>query len=197
MSLPNPSIMDTRRHQMFPVLEPMEIERVRRFGKVRSYGTGEALAKVGEKGHGLTVILAGTADITQHDESGRRDLIVTYGAGAFMGELAQLAGRPALVDAYAQTVVDALIIPPEQLRALLIAEAELGERIMRALILRRVGLLERGAGGPVIVGRAENGDVLRLQSFLGSRVRPAGVLREYLSEAPALVGLGGGHANSQ
>src|SRR4029077_2691552 len=60
MSLPNPSIMDTRRHQMVPVLEPMEIERVRRFGKVRSYGTGEALAKVGEKGHGLTVILAGT-----------------------------------------------------------------------------------------------------------------------------------------
>jgi CRP-like cAMP-binding protein len=161
--------MDTRRHQMFPVLEPMEIERVRRFGKIRSYGAGEALAKVGEKGHGLTVILAGTVDITQHDESGRRDPIVTYGSGAFMGELAQLAGRPALVDAYAQTAVDALIIPPEQLRALLIAEAELGERIMRALILRRVGLLERGRG-PVIVGRAENGDVLRLQSFLRRNV---------------------------
>src|ERR1700720_396605 len=172
MSLPNPSIMDTRRHQMFPVLEPMEIERVRRFGKVRSYGAGEALAKVGEKGHGLTVILAGTVDVTQHDESGRRDPIVTHGSGAFMGELAQLAGRPALVDAYAQTAVDALIIPPEQLRALLIAEAELGERIMRALILRRVGLLERGAGGPVIVGRAENGDVLRLRSFLRRNGHP-------------------------
>jgi thioredoxin reductase (NADPH) len=45
--------------------------------------------------------------------------------------------------------VEALTIPPDQLRALLIAEAELGERIMRALILRRVGLLEKGAGGPV------------------------------------------------
>jgi thioredoxin reductase (NADPH) len=188
MSLPNPSIMDTRRHQMFPVLEPMEIERVRRFGKVRSYGTGEALAKVGEKGHGLTVILAGTVDITQHDESGRRDLIVTYGPGAFMGELAQLAGRPALVDAYAQTAVDALIIPPEQLRALLIAEAELGERIMRALILRRVGLLERGAGGPVIVGRAENGDVLRLQSFLQRNGHPRQTLNpESDPEAKALI----------
>ena len=188
MSLPNPSIMDTRRHQMFPVLEPMEIERVRRFGKVRSYGTGEALAKVGEKGHGLTVILAGTVDITQHDASGRRDLIVTYGAGAFMGELAQLAGRPALVDAYAQTAVDALIIPPEQLRALLIAEAELGERIMRALILRRVGLLERGAGGPVIVGRAENGDVLRLQSFLQRNGHPRQTLNpESDPEAKALI----------
>ena len=52
-----------------------------------------------------------------------------------MGGLAQLAGRPALVDAYAKEPVEALIIPPDQLRALLIAEAELGERIMRALKL--------------------------------------------------------------
>ena len=64
--------------------------------------------------------------------------------------------------------VEALIISPERLRALLVAEAELGERIMRALILRRVGLLETGAGGPVIIGRAENGDVLRLEGFLAA-----------------------------
>jgi thioredoxin reductase (NADPH) len=44
---------------MFPVLEPQEIERVRRFGKVRSYGAGEALAKVGDMGHGLIIILSG------------------------------------------------------------------------------------------------------------------------------------------
>ena len=62
--------------------------------------------------------------------------------------------------------VEALVIPPERLRALLIAEAELGERIMRALILRRVGLLESGVGGPVIVGRKDSGDVLRLDGFL-------------------------------
>jgi thioredoxin reductase (NADPH) len=98
---------------------------------------GEALAKVGEVGHGLTIILAGKVDITQHDESGRREPIITHGPGGFMGELAQLAGRPALVDAYAQGPVEALIVPPERLRALLVAEAEIGERIMRALILRR------------------------------------------------------------
>ena len=75
----------------------------------------------------------------------------TYGPGAFLGELAQLAGRPALVNATARGPVEALIIPPDQLRSLLVAEAELGERIMRALILRRIGLMETGAGGPVIV----------------------------------------------
>jgi thioredoxin reductase (NADPH) len=188
MSVPTQSIIDTRRHQMFPVLEPSEIERVRRFGKVRSYGASEALAQVGHVGHGLTIILAGQVDITQHDESGRRTPIVTYGPGSFMGELAQLAGRPALVDAHAQGPVEGLIIPPDQLRALLIAEAELGERIMRALILRRVGLLETGAGGPVIVGRAENGDVLRLEGFLRRNGHPHQRLNpETDPEAKALI----------
>jgi thioredoxin reductase (NADPH) len=89
-----------------------------------------------------------------------------------MGELAQLANRPALVDAYAREPVEALIIPQERLQALLIAEADLGERIMRAMILRRVGLLETGAGGPVIVGRAEDGNVLRLEGFLRRNAHP-------------------------
>jgi thioredoxin reductase (NADPH) len=105
-----------------------------------------------------------------------------------MGELAQLAGRPALVDAYAQEPVEALIIPPDRLRALLIAEAELGERIMRALILRRVGLLEMGTVGPVIVGRAENGDVLRLEGFLRRNAHPHQILNpDSDPEAKALV----------
>src|SRR5439155_19130883 len=114
--------------------------------------------------------------------------IVSYGVGAFMGELAQLAGRPTLVDAHATEPVEALIIPPDKLRALLIAEAELGERIMRALILRRVGLLQTGAGGPVIVGRAENGDVLRLQGFLRRNGHPHTQLDpETDAEAKALI----------
>src|SRR5215510_13102104 len=105
-----------------------------------------------------------------------------------MGELAQLAGRPALVDAHAQDEVEALIIPPEELRALLIAEAELGERVMRALILRRVGLLETGAGGPVIVGRPQNGDVLRLEGFLRRNGHPYQRLNpETDAEAKALI----------
>ncbi len=157
---------------MFPVLEPSEIERVRRFGVVRSYAAGKPLAKVGEVGEGLVIILAGKVDITQHDQLGRRTPIVTHGPGAFMGELGQLAGRRALVDAHALEPVEALVIPPDRLRALLIADAELGERIMRALILRRVGLLEAGAGGPVIVGRAESGDVLRLEGFLARNGHP-------------------------
>ncbi len=188
MSSATPSVMDTRRDQMFPTLQPFEIERVRRFGKGRSFGVGEPLVKVGDVGRGFGIILAGQVEVTRYDTLGRRVQIVVHGAGAFLGELAQLAGRPALVDACAREPVEALMIPPDQLRALLVAEAELGERIMRALILRRVGLLETGAGGPVILGRAENGDVLRLQGFLRRNGHPHQRLDPEIDpEAKALV----------
>jgi thioredoxin reductase (NADPH) len=166
MTEPEQTILATRGAQMFPTLTEAEIARLRRFGAPRAFAKSEALARVGEPGHGLTLILSGDVEISQHDESGLRTPIVTHGRGSFMGELAQLSGRPSLVDAYALSDGEALAIPPERLRALLIAEAELGERIMRALILRRVGLIETGGGGPVIVGRAHDGDVLRLVNFL-------------------------------
>src|SRR5580700_7889865 len=188
MAAPIQSVIETRRHQMFPTLERAEIERVRRFGALRRYAAGEALAQVGQVGAGLSIVLAGKVEISRHDESGHRKLIVTHGVGEFMGELAQLAGRPVLVDAYALEPVEALVIPPDRLRALLVAEAELGERIMRALILRRVGLLETGAGGPVVVGRADDGDVLRLEGFLRRNGHPHQRLDpETDAEAKALI----------
>jgi thioredoxin reductase (NADPH) len=164
---PPRSFVTKRRHQIFPTLEPTEIARLRRFGVVRSFDTEEALAKVGEAGHGLIVILAGKVGVTLYDGSGRRKpMVTTLGRGAFLGELASLRGRPVLGDAYARECVQALVVPPEQLSAMLVAEAELGDRIMRALVRRRVALIKTGMGGPVIIGRAESRDVLRLESYL-------------------------------
>lgn len=167
-----PSVTETRRAQMFPVLEPAAIERLRHFGEVRRYQDGEALARAGQSGRGLIVLLSGRVRISQADPRGQPQVIVEHGPGHFLGELAQLAGRPSLVDSLAVGPVEALVIPPSGLRAILVAEAELGETIMRALILRRVGLLETGLGGPVIVGRPDDVDVLRLQTFLARNGQP-------------------------
>jgi thioredoxin reductase (NADPH) len=157
---------------MFPVLEPAEIDGLRRFGETRAYRAGERLETTGEVSPGMFVILAGEVVVTQRDEFADHQPIVTYGPGSFLGELAQLSDRPALVDGQAQGAVEALVIPSHRLRDVLVEEAELGERIMRALILRRVGLLEAGAGGPVIIGRAGHADVLRLEGFLARNGHP-------------------------
>jgi thioredoxin reductase (NADPH) len=166
------STIETRSEQMFPTLDGAEIERLSRFGVMWSYADGEYLGRTGEIAPGMFIVISGKVTITQRDGPVGRGPIVTHGPCAFAGELAQLSGRPSLVDTQAQGAVDALLITPEKLRAVLVEEAELGERIMRALILRRVGLLEENVGGPLIIGRADHGDVLRLEGFLARNGHP-------------------------
>ncbi|MGX5800962.1 FAD-dependent oxidoreductase [Bradyrhizobium sp. Arg314] len=154
-----------RRDQMFPVLADADIDRMRRFGEQRAYAAGDHIVTAGTVSPGLIVILSGKVDITQAGGLGAEP-IITYGPGNFVGELAQLSSRPSLVNAEAASPVEAVVIPSQRLRDLMVQEANLGERVMRALILRRVGLLESGASGPVVIGPPGNGDVLRLQGFL-------------------------------
>ena len=92
--------------------------------------------------------------------------------GQFTGELHQLGDRPSLAGARAGSAgCTALPLHSNRLRALIVGSAELGELIMRAMILRRVGLLERGVG-PVLLDRAGSAGILRLQAFLTRSAYP-------------------------
>ena len=161
------SIKDERWAQMFPELDAAELARLKRFGEERHFADGDYLSRAGETADAFFV-LDGHVVISGADGTE----IVTHGPGSFAGELAQLSGRPALVDARSKGDTTAITVNPDQLRQILISEAELGERIMRAFILRRVGLLEQGTGGPIIVGPEDSGDVLRLQGFLTRNGHP-------------------------
>src|SRR5229473_2069532 len=155
-----------RHEQTFPALTPEEIARMRRFGEMRHYKDGETLFETGKPGPGMFVLLSGHVAITQRDGLGHVTPVIDQGPGQFLAELGQLSGRIALVDGHAEGDVETLLIPPERLRALLVAEADLGERIMRALILRRVSLIQGGVGGPVLIGPSNSVGVIRLQGFL-------------------------------
>src|SRR5258707_7543408 len=166
------STIDSRREQMFPTLAPQEIDRIRRFGRICRYAAGEALFTTGEIAPGMYVLIKGAVRVVRRDPLGHRAPIVEMGAGQSVAEVGQLSGQPAFVDVHAIDEVEALLIPPENLRALMIEEPELGERIMHALILRRVVLIEAGAGGPVLIGPETNPDVIRLQGFLARNAYP-------------------------
>jgi thioredoxin reductase (NADPH) len=184
----NSLTLATRSEQVFPVLDAHEMERVRRFGVFRTFAAGEALAVSGRHSAGVMVILSGQVGASRRDTAGLDEHIVTYGPGSFLGGLEQVAGRPSLVDARAMEAVSALVIAPESLRTIFIHEAALGERIMRALILRRMLLLEASAGGPVIVGYADDRNVLRLQEFLRRNAHPQQTLNATVdAEAKALI----------
>jgi len=171
-----PSELLSRRHQMFPVLTEPEIARMHRFGTVETHPPGTRLITAGVPGRGMFVILKGVVAVSQRDGLGHVTPIVHHGHGHFMGEVGSLSGAPALVDGIAQGEVEVLLLPPGQLRALIIAEADLGERLVRALILRRVALIESGASGPVLIGRPGAADLLRLQNFLRRNGEPYHVM---------------------
>src|SRR5277367_5666917 len=137
-----------RYDQTFPVLVASDIDRVRRFGTAAHFHAGQYLFRAGDPGPGMLLILTGTVLLSQRDGMGHTVPLIREGPGQFLGEVGQLAGRLAMVDAKAEDEVDVIVVPPVQLRALLIAEADLGERIVRALILRRVGLIESTTTGP-------------------------------------------------
>ena len=169
----SPADIWTRRFdQMFPELSEPDIARVERFGTRGRYARGSRLFTAGEPGPGLFVIIAGEVTISQRDGLGHVVPIVRQGHGHFLAEVGQLSGRPALVDGDADSDVEAILVPPAQLRALIVAEADLGERIVRALILRRVGLIEAGIVGPSLIGRPGSAYLVRLQSFLQRNGQP-------------------------
>jgi thioredoxin reductase (NADPH) len=163
------SLIDTRRDQMFPVLTPPQLASARRFasGPARQFEAGEPMFDVGEREAPVWLVLEGTCEIVRRDGLGHESAIITEGPGQFSGEINQLGGRASI--AAGRAGADgclALPFDPAHLRALVIGSAEIGELVMRALILRRVGLIETDGSGSILIGRADAPDVVRLSGML-------------------------------
>jgi thioredoxin reductase (NADPH) len=163
------SDLGARDHQMFPVLTGDQLQTAKRFasGPLRVFAAGEQVYAIGEQGVAAWLVLEGTIDVVRRDGLSHEAPITTHGPGQLTGEVNQLAGRPTIAGGTAGPAgCTALPFDPAHLRALMVGSADVGEIVMRALILRRVGLIEQGSGGTVIVGLPDSPDVVRLQGFL-------------------------------
>ena len=166
------SVIETRRQQMFPVLDAGQIETARRFasGPARSFRTARDRVRRGRAaGSRPGSCCKGSIDVMRRDGLNQEAAITTHHPGQFSGELSQLGGRASLAQGRAGADgCTALPFDAAHVRALMIGSAEVGEIMMRAFILRRVGLLEIKAGGvgSVLVGNPGTADLARLEDFL-------------------------------
>src|SRR4029078_1443988 len=119
-----------------------EITKVRSYGDVRRFQPGELLARVGRPSPGMYVILSGRLSVVSRDPLGRTQPVAEFGRivggtpeemeilpGELLADLAPLTEKASAIDVQAVDEVEAIVVPPDQLRALLIADADLGERI--------------------------------------------------------------------
>src|SRR5581483_7211799 len=120
--------MHGRFDEAFPILSAAEIDRLRSFGQERRFATGESLIETGRPSPGMFVVLSGSVLISARGPFGRATPIVQLGPGQFTAELTSLGrGSPALVDGHAQGEVLTLLVRPEDLLRVLIAETELAD----------------------------------------------------------------------
>lgn len=167
-----------RSAQRFPLLREAQLDVVKRFAdaEARSFSPGEPIFEVGDQGVPAWFLLEGSADLFGRDGLDQEIALRELESGQFTGELHELADRPTLSGARAGPAgCVALPFDAVRLRALIVGSAEVGELIMRAFILRRVNLLERGVG-PVLLGRAGSAELLRLEAFLTRNAYPHLVL---------------------
>lgn len=173
------SNLNARRDQMFPVLSPAQVATARRFasGPERQFQPGETIYAIGERGTPSWLVLAGSIVVTRRHGLNDETIITTHDVGQFSGEINQLAGRAAIAAGRAGAEgCTALPFDAAHLRALMVGSADIGEIVMRALILRRVGLIEEADSGTILIGRPGDPDLVRLQSFLTRSGNPNLVL---------------------
>src|ERR1700722_14197539 len=161
------TLIERRRDQMFPVLNPKQIAVARGFGgEPRRYQSTETVFELGQLGAPAYLVLSGSIKVAKRDLLGHASSITTHGVGELTGEISQLAGGPSLAQGRAGAQgAEAAPFDSAQLRTLVVSTAEIGETIMRAFILRRVFLIQSGAG-LVLLGKGAAPDTVRLQNFL-------------------------------
>ena len=173
------TLIETRGHQLFPVLDAGQIDTAKRFasGPAREFAPGEVVFDVGERDAPVWLVLKGSMDVVRRDGLNHETAITSHGPGQFSGEVSQLAGAATLASGRAGPEgCTALPFDAAHVRALMVGSAEIGEIMMRAFILRRVGLIEEGGVGAVLVGKPGTPELVRLQGFLGRNGYPYTVL---------------------
>ena len=166
-----PDAMAGRRAQMFPVLSAAQLARITGYGEIREVAAGERLFDQGQADVPMLVVLEGELEIVHPSVDGER-LITIQGPGEFTGEIHMIAGRRSLVRGRARTPARVVQIARARLRTLVQTDAELGELMLRAFILRRMGLIAHGEGDVVLVGSKHSAGTLRVQEFLTRNAHP-------------------------
>jgi thioredoxin reductase (NADPH) len=176
MTTPDPSRnapppVVSRPEHVFPTLTSRQISRVAAHGRPRRTAPGEVLVEVGDRPVPFFVVVSGEVQVLRPLD-GAETLIVSHHAGQFSGEANLITGRRALGRLRVTEPGEVIELTREQLLALVQADAELSEILMRSFILRRLELIAQDLGDVVVIGSLHNAGTLRVREFLTRNGHP-------------------------
>ena len=170
--LPSIDDLSTRRAQMFPALTEAQIARLAVLGQEERFEAGQIVFEQGDTHRPFYIVLEGELEVVLPRDK-VEDPITIHGPGEFTGEISALTERRGLVRGRAKTALRLLRVEYSRLRSLIQDDSELSEIVMRAYILRRLGLLAGGHSDVVVIGSRDSAATLRVQAFLMRNGHPS------------------------
>src|SRR5262245_52853101 len=135
----DPSDPYAREEQTFPSLSKEMASRVAAYGREERIAKGQVIFNRGERGVDFHLVLDGAIEIFDTDLHGEPQVVRVQGVREFTGELHLFNDRQVLVSARAALESRVVRVPSTEFRRMVSAESDIGEILMRAFILRRVG----------------------------------------------------------
>jgi thioredoxin reductase (NADPH) len=164
-------ITSSRIEKIFPKLTPAQLSRIAARGHIRSMEGGEVLYEQGDRAAPFFVVVSGELEVVRPSVP-VETLVTVYEPSQFTGEVGTLSGRRSLFRVRATKPGKIIELNRQQMLALIQTDAELGEILMRAFILRRVELIAAGVGDIVLIGSTYSTSTLRIKEFLVRNGQP-------------------------
>jgi thioredoxin reductase (NADPH) len=169
MAIPSendPSSPTNRREQTFPHLNEEMAARLVKYGVEEVVPEGTVLFRRGDRRIDYFFVIDGCIEVYDIGEDGHPNVFTVHGPNQFTGEVDLFSERQIMVNGRTGSDTRLVRVDPSSFRKLVSGEPDIGEIIMRAFILRRVGLIQSGQGGVTLAGSAHAADTVRLRSFL-------------------------------
>ena len=156
----------SRIDKIFPKLTPEQTRRIAaRGGQMRKIQIGEVLVEQGDGNVPFFMVVSGELEVVRPCGS-VETLVTIHGPGEFTGEVNMLSGRRSIVRIRVTKPGEVIQLNHQNVINLLQSDAELGEIIMRAFILRRVELVASGTGDVVLIGSFNSSSTFSIKEFL-------------------------------
>jgi thioredoxin reductase (NADPH) len=139
--------------ELRPLLGESQLTALGNYGAEVEISAGDVLFADGDQTYDLIVVLEGTVEIVEHFGKSTEDVVISYGAREFLGEIGLLTGQRVFLTAVARAAGRVLRVPVEQLRIIMAQEADLSEYILRAMLVRHARLTQRGSGLTLVGSR--------------------------------------------
>ncbi len=166
-----PGFLDPNDPVLFPRLTAAQTEQLAEIAEERSFSPGDVIFEQAERDASFFVVLSGAVDVIDRQPDGDH-YFTQCQEGTFIGDISMFTGEPTLARGVVAEDTKLLVLSPEALRKLVAGAAELGDLLLRTMVVRREWLKDQGLGFELLIGKRSSGDAFAIRELLQRNLVP-------------------------